>query len=87
MPYIKPEYRVLYDSAIGELLETLTIDHLAGDLNYVITNLCIGFVNDRENYATMNEVLGVLDAAAKEYYRRKVAPYEDEKIAQNGDLY
>ncbi len=87
MPYIKPEYRPLYDQAIDELLDNLIMDHLAGDLNYVITRLCIGMVEGRENYANMNEVLGVLDAAAKEYYRRKVAPYEDQKREANGDVY
>lgn len=87
MPYIKLEYRPLYDGAIDELLGNLTIDHKAGELNYVISRLCIGFVKDRENYTAMNEVLGVLDAAAKEYYRRKVTPYETKMITLNGDVY
>jgi len=40
-----------------------------------------------KGYRTMNEVLGAFDAASKEFYRRVVAPYEDEKIEQNGDVY
>jgi len=30
--------------------------------------------------------MGVLSAITEEFYRRKVAPYEDEKIVENGDV-
>jgi hypothetical protein len=34
----------------------------------------------------MNDVLGALHAAGLEFNRRIVAPYEDTKIEQNGDI-
>jgi hypothetical protein len=37
-------------------------------------------------YADHNEVMGVLNCIALEFYRRKTAPYEDVKIAEEGDL-
>ena len=40
-----------------------------------------------KNYTNINEVIGVLECAKLELYRRVAAPYEDEKIEQNGDVY
>ena len=37
-------------------------------------------------YADHNEVMGVLTGVGAEFYRRKTAPYEDEKITSDGDL-
>ena len=38
-------------------------------------------------YAVYNRAMGVFDCAAREFYRRVVAPYEDKKIMENGDVY
>jgi hypothetical protein len=35
----------------------------------------------------VNEAIGVLECAKLELYRRVAAPYEDEKIAESGDVY
>ena len=37
-------------------------------------------------YQTFNDVTGALENAKLEIYRRMVAPYEDEKIVENGDV-
>lgn len=81
MPYIKPE-----DRAAILLNETNIED--AGELNFFITTL-INFYIDKNTkcYTTLNEVIGVLECAKLELYRRIVAPYEDIKIEQNGDVY
>jgi hypothetical protein len=34
----------------------------------------------------MNDIIGVLEAAKTEFYRRIIAPYEDIKIQDNGDM-
>jgi hypothetical protein len=39
------------------------------------------------NYALLNELIGVLECAKLELYRRVASPYEDEKIQSNGDVY
>jgi len=31
-------------------------------------------------------MIGVLECVKQEFYRRKVAPYEDIKIIENGDI-
>ena len=41
----------------------------------------------RLRYTHVNEAVGVLECAKLELYRRVAAPYEDEKIAENGDVY
>lgn len=57
-----------------------------GELNYVITMAVHDYLNGRRSYGLFNEVLGVLECAKLELYRRHVAPYEDEKIQENGDV-
>lgn len=46
------------------------------------------FLTDKEKkYQDHNDVMGALEGAKQEYYRRIVAPYENEKIKENGDVY
>lgn len=58
----------------------------AGELNYVITSLIHQYIEGTECYQTYNDVIGVLEGAKLELYRRHVAPYEDQKIKENGDV-
>jgi len=81
MPYISPELR----AAI--LLEPESISN-AGELNYYISTLINHYINqNRKSYAVINEVIGALECARLELYRRIAAPYEDTKIQSNGDVY
>ena len=60
----------------------------AGELNYQITELINAYLFSKgENYQTMNDIMGALTGAQAEFYRRVVAPYEDMKIEENGDVY
>lgn len=60
----------------------------AGELNYMITRMVDQYLKDKNlSYASINEVIGVLECAKLELYRRIAAPYEDIKISQNGDVY
>jgi hypothetical protein len=59
-----------------------------GDLNYAITTLCLKYLQlYGNNYAMLNEVVGVLECAKLELYRRVIAPYEDQKKLENGEVY
>jgi hypothetical protein len=44
-------------------------------------------VYPHKKYWVMAIVCGVLINVLLEYYRRWAAPYEDDKIAENGDVY
>lgn len=60
----------------------------AGELNYVFTMIATKYIdNAGKNYAHINDVIGALEGAKLEFYRRLAAPYEDTKIVQNGDVY
>jgi hypothetical protein len=97
VPYITKELREKLDGAIEDLLARMTADGVrsAGVANYVITRIVAGacaFASagpaapSATSYAKINEAVGVLECAKLELYRRLAGPYEDGKIAQNGDV-
>jgi hypothetical protein len=80
MPYIVNGAR--------EQLDDGGLPNSAGELNYVISSLVDEYLQEYgKNYTNINEVIGVLECAKLELYRRVAAPYEDDKIDQNGDVY
>ena len=87
MPYIKQEQREQLDSYIDSLLNNLPDEQFAGNFNYIITRLADGLLQRQKNYARINEIIGTLECAKLELYRRVAGPYEDTKITENGDVY
>ena len=84
MPYIKKEDRKKLDELTTELADKI---HSEGELNYVISSLLHREVNRRgESYGTYNTLIGVMECAKLELYRRQICEYEDKKIEENGDL-
>lgn len=77
MPYILPEHR---DRAEYH-------QETAGELNYAFTKLILEYLGAKPSYQKFNDVLGALEGCKLELYRRMVAPYEDKKISENGDVY
>ena len=62
--------------------------YCGGDINFQIACLWHRFVKAKGmSYATANEFIGALECAKLEIYRRVVAPHEDTKIEQNGDVF
>lgn len=88
MPYIEPFKRDELDPLINMLAFSLTTTNSeAGDLNYVITKILLAQVGPEPAYDEINKIIGVLECAKQEFYRRYAAPYEDDKIKKNGDVY
>lgn len=85
MPYVTPDARLR--------LEAGDPPRNAGELNYALTRLVDAYLvarageAGRMRYAHVNEVIGVLECAKLELYRRVAAPYEDGKQAETGDVY
>lgn len=78
MPYIKEELRSASRWAPRD----------PGQLNFCISDLLDYYIRKRGlSYSTLNEVIGVLECAKLELYRRVASPYEDAKIEENGDVY
>jgi len=88
MPYIKPERREMMMSLLQ--LDTppegeYDLEVTEGDLNFLITTICMS--TNPSSYADYNALIGMLECCKLEMYRRAVAPYEDKKIKENGDVY
>jgi len=80
MPYIESEER---DAIINSDFSRMSPGHL----NYAITRLCLIYIARKGlNYTHLNDVIGALECAKLEMYRRKIVPYEDFKIKENGDI-
>ena len=60
-----------------------------GELNFALTIIVDKYLQNRGGlrYAHINEVVGALECAKLELYRRVAAPYEDQKIKESGDVY
>lgn len=88
MPYIKPHYRPEIDKLLQPLLAHLMqfpLEKQDGAVNYTVTRILKAVYAD-DNYFTYNRSMGTLAALQSEWYRRKIAPYEDKKIKENGDV-
>lgn len=93
MPYIQSDKRPRYDKTVQTLVEKLTETFPNGEqtldvghLNYVISSIVWKLFKQSPSYRRANDLLGVLEAVKLEFVRRQVNPYEDRKIAENGDL-
>jgi len=85
MPYIAEEQRVHFRELDKSLMEARI--NTAGELQYVIALAIAQFMSDKPaRYQQMNDVMGALNGANLEFYRRHVAPYEDYCIRKNGDI-
>ncbi len=79
MPYIKQEDRTM---------EVERCPDTVGELNYAITYLLTTYLARQGlSYPTINDIMGALEGAKLEFYRRVAGPYEDEKKELNGDVY
>lgn len=84
MPYIERTRRLKIDRGLDTVIPEI---HSVGDLNYAITRMAVSYMRRVEmTYERANSVVGVLTCAALELYRVHVAPYEDRKRAENGDV-
>lgn len=84
MPYITQDRRDELDADAS----FLDLPENAGELNYLLTVLCREyFVQNGGRYQQINDIMGALEGAKLEFYRRVAAPYEDKKIKENGDCY
>ena len=89
MPYIKQErrHKVVVSNGTGFDVRTRDMINI-GELNFAITTIINDYLESSKlSYAAINEVIGVLECAKLELYRRVASPYEDKKIKENGDVY
>jgi len=90
MPYIPQEERTEIDDSLNLLKAQLGIsdDLPVGKLNYIVSTLISHLIDIHgTSYTIGNNLVGVLECAKQELYRRILIPYEDAKIELNGDVY
>ena len=83
MPYIKLDLRENFDIDIDTIAGQI---QNSGDLTYVIYKLLLKTLPKKYNYANLAHNMGVISCVKEEFYRKIVAPYEELKIKENGDI-
>jgi hypothetical protein len=89
MPYIRQEFRENYDDLIDQIVDKLSRDRFvngAGEINYVISRLIWKIFESDKCYNMANSLMGTLGCVQAEFYRERVAPYEDVKQQENGNI-
>ena len=87
MPYINQAARDRLEDESFNNNSFLPEPKNAGELNYVITMLIHHYWSQNGgNYQAFNDIIGALEGAKMEVYRKKVAPYEDQKAKDNGEV-
>lgn len=91
MPYIEDGLRKDLDevgvTGLCQRMEILNVGNAAGGLAYITFRLMLAFVRaEKIRFWRLALAGGVVIFALLEFYRRVVAPYEDDKKAENGDV-
>lgn len=88
MPYITAEARERIELSGTGVIAPREIKTV-GELNYAITRLLTQFIQNSGgvSYGSCAAARAACHDAADELYRRVVAPYEDAKRKENGDVY
>lgn len=88
MPYIKSEDREKWGKTIDEIvkiIDALPENKKEGELNFLITSILKKVYEP--SYFNYNRATGLLECIKLEMYRKRIGPYEDKKIKENGDVY
>jgi len=60
----------------------------AGELNFLISDMCDKYIKRNGlSYTIINTLIGALECAKLELYRRIAGKYEDQKLFDNGEVY
>lgn len=86
MPYVKEKDRKELDAGRPARSK--------GELNYLVTQAAIRYIDMLSNaygqkvgYGLISDAISALRDAADEMARRLLAPYEDRKMGEEGDVY
>jgi hypothetical protein len=86
MPYLRPIDAGNFNLILDEL--SLAPPTNPGELNYLFTKIALLYFNTQGGrYQQINDILGALQGASNEFYRRVAVPYENKKMIENGDVY
>ncbi len=89
MPYITPEKREPYLDHLLKIVQELPAEDeeaMGGHLNFCISYILNRLLDERQQYVRINTLMGAIEGAKLEFYRRHVVPCEEEKRKVNGDV-
>ena len=82
MPYVEKHYRK-YLNKVVQTMEEYSVE-ANGDLNYILFKFCKYHIEP--SYNNYKNFIGELNECVAEIRRRLLAPYEDLKRQENGDI-
>jgi len=84
MPYIQKFKKDILSRKIKNLMK----DHMdtPGEVTFAIYKIILEYSKKNPCYSTFAICTGILDCTKLEFYRKIVAPYEEKKIKENGDV-
>lgn len=86
MPYPDIRRRTDLEPELSSLVDLLR-NRFAGDITYAVMVLLTEWAEyPQPSFEKYDSALGILSAVDKEFYRTRVAPYEDKKIKENGGI-
>ena len=77
---------ILFNDALDAIEEDELIE-TEGELNYLITSICLIYEKSKQPYILSRTIPDVLSIVANEYYEKEIELYENLKIAENGEVY
>lgn len=91
MPYLLEAQKDEADSQglkeSRQYASTMSLKNFVGFLNYAITTYVRDWLEaNGKRYFSLCAIVGTIICSVFELYRRRVAPYEDTKIKENGDV-
>jgi len=92
MPAIKQKERVYYDTSLQSVYNSVSNVHTngafaKGHLTYIFYKLAVSFAKILgHRYTFLSMVHSCLIDAANEFYRKQIAPYEEEKYEENSPV-
>ena len=87
MPYITSEDRKKYDDKLNDLTFDMEAQgHVSGHVTYILYMIVARWFKAEPSYNTICKIRGCLIGTLAEFDRRIAAPYEDQKIIENGDV-
>ena len=85
MPYIKPNRRKVLAPALEALIRSIDKTKRGAEINYIICKLVYALYADV--YTDLSAAIGDIESAKLEIYRRLLAPMEDRKRKENGEVF
>ena len=85
MSYIRQEDRDIIDEKLDPLIKNLIVND--GELIYIMYKLILGYYAYKGfGSSELVKGMGILECVKQEFYRRIIAPIEDSKMKDNGDI-